>query len=107
MRNVDLIRKLTNVQSVTTSCSLVRFPVTFVLLTWYYFKVCSYIKIKDGATDSEPRLCDYNGHYYCPRCHWNDEWFIPARIIHNWDFNKYKVNGYVARIDNFKSFSLD
>ncbi|CAG9540889.1 unnamed protein product [Cercopithifilaria johnstoni] len=45
----------------------------------------------DGATDSEPRLCDYNGHYYCPRCHWNDEWFIPARIVHNWDFSKYKV----------------
>ncbi|EFO20710.2 Def8 protein [Loa loa] len=45
----------------------------------------------DGTTDGEPRLCDYNGHYYCPRCHWNDEWFIPARIIHNWDFSKYKV----------------
>uniref|UniRef100_A0A0R3S3Y9 Phorbol-ester/DAG-type domain-containing protein n=1 Tax=Elaeophora elaphi TaxID=1147741 RepID=A0A0R3S3Y9_9BILA len=45
----------------------------------------------DGATDNEPRLCDYNGHYYCPRCHWNDEWFIPARIVHNWDFGKYKV----------------
>ncbi|VDK82900.1 unnamed protein product [Onchocerca ochengi] len=44
-----------------------------------------------GATDSEPRLCDYNGYYYCPRCHWNDEWFIPARIVHNWDFCKYKV----------------
>ncbi|VDO29509.1 unnamed protein product [Brugia timori] len=45
----------------------------------------------DGTAESEPRLCDYNGHYYCPRCHWNDEWFIPARIIHNWDFSKYKV----------------
>ncbi|VDK74320.1 unnamed protein product [Litomosoides sigmodontis] len=45
----------------------------------------------DSATNSEPRLCDYNGHYYCPRCHWNDEWFIPARIVHNWDFSKYKV----------------
>uniref|UniRef100_A0A915PM17 Phorbol-ester/DAG-type domain-containing protein n=1 Tax=Setaria digitata TaxID=48799 RepID=A0A915PM17_9BILA len=45
----------------------------------------------DGAADNEPRLCDYNGHYYCPHCHWNDDWFIPARIVHNWDFNKYKV----------------
>ncbi|VDN07183.1 unnamed protein product [Thelazia callipaeda] len=45
----------------------------------------------DSEADSEPRLCDYNGHYYCPRCHWNDECFIPARIIHNWDFHKYKV----------------
>ncbi|KAM3723168.1 Differentially expressed in FDCP [Dirofilaria immitis] len=45
----------------------------------------------DGTSVSEPRLCDYNGYYYCPRCHWNDEWFIPARIIHNWDFCKYKV----------------
>uniref|UniRef100_A0A915C3D4 Phorbol-ester/DAG-type domain-containing protein n=1 Tax=Parascaris univalens TaxID=6257 RepID=A0A915C3D4_PARUN len=44
-----------------------------------------------GSANCEPRLCDYNGRYYCPRCHWNDEWVIPARIVHNWDCDKYKV----------------
>ncbi|VDM39867.1 unnamed protein product [Toxocara canis] len=43
-----------------------------------------------SSADCEPRLCDYNGRYYCPRCHWNDEWVIPARIVHNWDCEKYK-----------------
>ncbi|KHN88624.1 Differentially expressed in FDCP 8 -like protein [Toxocara canis] len=44
-----------------------------------------------SSADCEPRLCDYNGRYYCPRCHWNDEWVIPARIVHNWDCEKYKI----------------
>lgn len=38
-----------------------------------------------------PRLCDYNGQYYCSRCHWNSLTVIPARIIHNWDFTPKKV----------------
>ncbi|EDV51522.1 differentially expressed in FDCP 8 homolog [Drosophila erecta] len=40
----------------------------------------------------EPRLCDYSGLYYCPRCNWNDSNFIPARIIHNWDFSPRRVS---------------
>ncbi|CAD7003119.1 differentially expressed in FDCP 8 homolog [Ceratitis capitata] len=40
----------------------------------------------------EPRLCDYNGLYYCPNCHWNDYSIIPARVVHNWDFTQYKVS---------------
>ena len=39
----------------------------------------------------EPRLCDYNGHYYCNYCHWSDAMVIPARIIANWDFQPRKV----------------
>lgn len=39
----------------------------------------------------EPRICDYNGKYYCPTCHWNDAVPIPARIIHNWDFTRHKI----------------
>lgn len=38
-----------------------------------------------------PRLCDYNGQYYCSRCHWNSLSAIPARVIHNWDFTPKKV----------------
>ncbi|KAH8297685.1 hypothetical protein KR054_005654, partial [Drosophila jambulina] len=40
----------------------------------------------------EPRLCDYSGMYFCPRCHWNDSNFIPARIIHNWDFSPRRIS---------------
>eukprot|EP00117_Sycon_ciliatum_P037407 scpid45103/ scgid27993/ Differentially expressed in FDCP 8 homolog len=39
----------------------------------------------------EARLCDYTGKYYCPFCHWNDTAVIPARVIHNWDFEHRKV----------------
>ncbi|XP_022082181.1 differentially expressed in FDCP 8 homolog A-like isoform X3 [Acanthaster planci] len=40
---------------------------------------------------ADPRQCDYDGHYYCSLCHWNDTEVIPARVIHNWDFNTRKV----------------
>ncbi|KAM8709056.1 hypothetical protein ACLKA7_015947 [Drosophila subpalustris] len=40
----------------------------------------------------EPRLCDYRGLYYCPSCHWNDSFIVPARIVHNWDFTPRKVS---------------
>ncbi|PSN44573.1 Differentially expressed in FDCP 8 [Blattella germanica] len=36
----------------------------------------------------EPRLCDYDGRYYCPTCHWNSTAVIPARVVHNWDFEE-------------------
>lgn len=39
----------------------------------------------------EPRLCDYSGNYYCEMCHWNDTMVIPARVLHNWDFEPRKV----------------
>ena len=40
---------------------------------------------------SEPRLCDYSGNYFCELCHWNDPMLIPARVLHNWDFEGWKV----------------
>ncbi|XP_037671867.1 differentially expressed in FDCP 8 homolog isoform X1 [Choloepus didactylus] len=40
---------------------------------------------------SEARQCDYTGQYYCSHCHWNDLAVIPARVIHNWDFQPRKV----------------
>ncbi|KAL8609083.1 hypothetical protein ACOMHN_033676 [Nucella lapillus] len=46
------------------------------------------ILVADGV---EPRLCEYNGRYYCEMCHWNDLMYIPAQILLNWDFEKYKV----------------
>ncbi|XP_022331608.1 differentially expressed in FDCP 8 homolog A-like [Crassostrea virginica] len=41
---------------------------------------------------SEPRLCDYSGQYYCELCHWNNTMVIPARVLHNWDFEPRKVS---------------
>ena len=41
--------------------------------------------------ESEARLCDNTGQYFCVDCHWNDTLIIPARVIHNWDFTPRKV----------------
>lgn len=40
----------------------------------------------------EPRRCDYDGKYYCPLCHKNSMMTVPARIIHNWDFEPRPVS---------------
>lgn len=44
-----------------------------------------------GGVPSEARQCDYTGQYYCSTCHWNDTAIIPARVIHNWEFESRKV----------------
>lgn len=44
-----------------------------------------------GGVPSEARQCDYTGQYYCSTCHWNDTAIIPARVIHNWEFDPRKV----------------
>lgn len=44
-----------------------------------------------GGVPSEARQCDYTGQYYCSTCHWNDTAVIPARVIHNWEFEPRKV----------------
>jgi len=40
------------------------------------------------------RLCYYTGAYYCQNCHKNDKAILPAQILLNWDFAKYKVSVY-------------
>ncbi|KAG7153278.1 Differentially expressed in FDCP 8-like [Homarus americanus] len=40
----------------------------------------------------EPRRCDYTGLHYCPACHWNSRMVMPARVIHNWDFEERLVS---------------
>ncbi|OXA63877.1 Differentially expressed in FDCP 8 [Folsomia candida] len=40
----------------------------------------------------EPRICNYNGRYFCPICHKNNSHSIPARILHNWDFEEKPVS---------------
>ena len=41
---------------------------------------------------AEPRLCDYTGLSFCPKCHWNAVAFTPARIVHNWDFKPQLIS---------------
>ena len=41
------------------------------------------------AVFCNPRVCAYDGCYYCFECHENNEYYIPAKILHNWDFQKY------------------
>ncbi|CAP33540.1 Protein CBG15211 [Caenorhabditis briggsae] len=51
----------------------------------YQCAECSAPICFDGTSEQEARLCDYSGELFCPNCHWNDTWSIPARIIHNLD----------------------
>ncbi|KAI0214974.1 hypothetical protein LSAT2_032985 [Lamellibrachia satsuma] len=44
-----------------------------------------------GMFYGKARVCTYNAGYYCYECHENDEYYIPSRIIHNWDFRKHQV----------------
>ena len=45
-------------------------------------------------------MCSYDGGYYCFECHENDEYYIPARIVHNWDFRRHKGNSLSVGRDN-------
>lgn len=45
-----------------------------------------------GLLYGKPLVCTYDGCYYCSDCHRNDEFYIPSRIIFNWDFSKHKVS---------------
>ncbi|XP_043231760.1 uncharacterized protein LOC122386540 [Amphibalanus amphitrite] len=45
-----------------------------------------------GMLYGEPRLCTLDGALYCGDCHTGrDHAQLPARIIHNWDFDRYPV----------------
>ncbi|XP_058431951.1 differentially expressed in FDCP 8 homolog isoform X7 [Marmota monax] len=48
------------------------------------------VPISLRGVPSEARQCDYTGQYYCSHCHWNDLAVIPARVVHNWDFEPRK-----------------
>lgn len=50
-----------------------------------------YYSFTSGENALEARRCDYNGHHYCPSCHWNTLSVIPARIMLNWDFEPQQV----------------
>lgn len=45
-----------------------------------------------GLVFGQSRLCQFDGHHYCPECHLGEKATIPARILCNWDFNKYPIS---------------
>lgn len=50
------------------------------------------VKFSRKDPNREPRMCDYTGLSFCPRCHWNATAATPARIVHNWDFEPRPVS---------------
>lgn len=58
-----------------------------------------------GGVPSEARQCDYTGQYYCSTCHWNDTAIIPARVIHNWEFEPHKVPWITATTNSSLHFT--
>ncbi|XP_043278921.1 uncharacterized protein Plekhm1 [Venturia canescens] len=50
-----------------------------------------------GMTFSKAHVCSFSGNYYCATCMANEEFFIPSRIIHNWDLKQYPVCRRVAK----------
>ncbi|KAK7862953.1 hypothetical protein R5R35_004907 [Gryllus longicercus] len=44
-----------------------------------------------GMNFGKARVCSFGGGYYCAECHVGEEWIIPARVVHNWDFRRYAV----------------
>lgn len=44
-----------------------------------------------GLSNGKAKVCSYSGWYYCSTCHVDDNFLIPARLVHNWDTSKYKV----------------
>ncbi|XP_049804747.1 run domain Beclin-1-interacting and cysteine-rich domain-containing protein isoform X1 [Schistocerca nitens] len=45
-----------------------------------------------GINAGKARVCSFSGGYFCSECHVGEEWIIPARVIHNWDFRRYPVS---------------
>lgn len=52
-------------------------------------------------TLSNSYLCDYDGRYYCLKCHNGTLAIIPARVLHNWDFEPRPISKKSSLIVNF------
>lgn len=53
--------------------------------------------VSSSGFGSNARFCEYFGEYFCKQCHLNQESIIPAHIIHQWDFGRYKVSDLALR----------
>ena len=52
-------------------------------------------------------MCTFDGCYYCFECHENQEYYIPAFIIHNWDFRKHHGEEKHFKFNLCKIFNID
>lgn len=55
---------------------------------------------------SKSRLCDYSGLYFCENCHIGDTAVIPARVLHNWDFQPQPVSRAALQIISYLKNTL-
>jgi run domain Beclin-1 interacting cysteine-rich containing protein len=44
------------------------------------------------------RFDEYLGKYFCTSCHRGDLRMIPARIVHLWDFKRYRVSSFSSQL---------
>ncbi len=44
-----------------------------------------------GTLFGPAKICAYSKMYYCEECHADDIALLPAKVVFNWDFNKYRV----------------
>jgi len=63
-----------------------------------------------GMVFGQSNLCHFDGHLYCSECHLGDKVLIPARILCNWDFNKYPISKrnhhFLTLISNEPTFEI-
>ncbi|XP_052004540.1 pleckstrin homology domain-containing family M member 3-like [Xyrauchen texanus] len=79
-------------QSVTTSfLGILTFLAVEKGLTAQSFR-CAGCQRPVGLSRGKAKVCSYSGWYYCPSCHQDNLFLIPARLLHNWDTNKHKVS---------------
>ncbi|TRY62922.1 hypothetical protein TCAL_05139 [Tigriopus californicus] len=44
-----------------------------------------------GPLFGPAEVCHYTSQYYCDDCHFGETSLIPAKVVYNWDFTKFKV----------------
>lgn len=71
---------------------------------------CNSCRRPIGMIFGQSRLCHFDGHHYCSECHLNEKSIIPARVLCNWDFNKYAISKrnqhFLSLISNEPMFEL-
>merc|ERR550534_3543269 len=72
---------------------------------------CKHCRKMIGLFYGPYKTCAFDGGYYCPDCHMEEEHCIPARIIHNWDFRRHKVAKYnkifLMKVEEEPLFHID
>ncbi|XP_066911215.1 pleckstrin homology domain-containing family M member 1-like [Clytia hemisphaerica] len=57
------------------------------------------------------RVCHFDGGYYCLDCHDDEQYYVPANVISQWEFKKFKVSRYnklfLMKIEEEPLFHMD